>query len=287
MVTPDYSRGGRIQYQPVRIGSVQAFAEARGAGSGTPSSLRRKGEPETRSSRRGAPRMLRRNRDGLAKPRFAGLGNDRDAPDLREPCARLPCHDTARRRPAGEAENRSIYSFPSRGPGSGSVPSRRADVEIALEGGGPRRGAAPGLPEGVAGFAGAPRGREAPRRAGLEGAERTPKAEMKRSILLPPRPMAATCFYSPAAAGRRSPPESIVSASLRADADRLVAGPPPPRRRRRRPAGSHVNSHTPNKIPDTDSGLALPGPRPHRLAPKYPAHRRDEVCLLGEAARRL
>ncbi len=98
---------------------------------------------------------------------------------------------------------------------------------------------------------------------------------MKRNILLAAASVAAL-LLSPAARGEEiPPPESIVSASLRADADRLVAGTSfrlvvvadvrP---------GWHVNSHTPNEdflIPTQVSLVAGPGLTVS--PPKYPAHR--------------
>lgn len=98
---------------------------------------------------------------------------------------------------------------------------------------------------------------------------------MKRNILLAAASVAAL-LLSPAARGEEiPPPESIVSASLRADADRLVAGTSfrlvvvaDVRQ------GWHVNSHTPNEdflIPTQVSLFPVPGLTVS--PPKYPAHR--------------
>lgn len=104
---------------------------------------------------------------------------------------------------------------------------------------------------------------------------------MKRNVTLAAAAL-ATLLGSPAVLGTEIPAsESIVSASLRADADRLVAGTSfrlvvvadvrP---------GWHVNSHTPNEdflIPTQVSLEAVPGLT--LSAPKYPAHRETKFAF--------
>ncbi len=104
---------------------------------------------------------------------------------------------------------------------------------------------------------------------------------MSRNILLAAATIAA--LLGPPAASRAEipPPESIVSASLRADADRLVAGTSfrlvvvaDVRQ------GWHVNSHTPNEdflIPTQVSLTTAPGLT--FSAPKYPAHRETKFAF--------
>jgi thiol:disulfide interchange protein DsbD len=98
---------------------------------------------------------------------------------------------------------------------------------------------------------------------------------MSGRTLLTAAILAALLFPPAAPAAEIPPPESIVSATLRADADRLVAGTSfrlvvvaDVR------AGWHVNSHTPNEdylIPTQVSLESAPGLS--LSAPKYPVHR--------------
>ncbi len=104
---------------------------------------------------------------------------------------------------------------------------------------------------------------------------------MKRDLLAAAAILAALLACPPAGGAEIPPSESIVSASLRADADRLVAGTSfrlvvvadvrP---------GWHVNSHTPSEDYLIPTQVSLsPAPGLTVSAPKYPAHRERKFAF--------